>query len=136
MEFVLDCSVTLAWFLEDEKTPEAVDVLRRLYNSRAKVPAIWPLEVANAVVVAERRKRVSHADSVVFRSILLVLPIDVDSLETARALGTISDLAREYTLSAYAAAYLELALRLMLPLATFDQDLIRAARRAKIPVLR
>lgn len=136
MEFVLDCSVTLAWFLEDEKTREAVHVLRRLGAARAKVPSIWPLEVANALVVAERRKRVSPVDCAVFKSKLLVLPIDVDSVGTSRALGTISDLAREFTLSAYDAAYLELALRLKVPLATFDQDLIHAARRAKLPVVR
>jgi predicted nucleic acid-binding protein len=126
-EFILDGSVTLAWCFPDEKAPYPLAVLDSLAQARAVVPAIWPLEVGNAWVVGERRKRSTQADTTHWIGFLNSLPINVDDETTGRAWGDILDLARAHNLSVYDAAYLELALRRGLPLATLDEDLRAAA---------
>ena len=126
--FVMDCSVTMAWCFEDESDPFAGEILTALRSAEARVPSLWPLEVANCLAVAERRGRLREADSRRFADLLGQLPISVD-LETAeRALGPVLDLSRQHRLSSYDAAYLELAMRLGVPLATRDNSLARAAR--------
>jgi predicted nucleic acid-binding protein len=132
--FVLDASVTLAWCFEDEASPYAEAVLEKLAPGAAVVPSIWPLEVANALLVAERRKRLTRAKVTRFLQVLRSLPIVVDSEGGARALDTVLDLARAHGLSVYDAGYLELALRDGLPLATLDERLKRAARQAGVEV--
>ena len=115
--FVLDCSVTMAWCFDDEATPYTDGVRDSLADLRAVVPSIWPLEVANATIVGERRKRLDEARSRRFIHLLEMLPIAVDEETSNRAFSDISHLARAYQLSAYDAAYLELAVRRGLPMA-------------------
>lgn len=126
--FVLDCSVAMAWCFDDEATPYTDGVRDRLAEMRAVVPAIWPLEVANATLVGERRTRLDEARSTRFFGLLGGLPIVVDDETGGNAFGEIVHLARAYQLSAYDAAYLELAIRRGLPLATLDDGLKAAAR--------
>lgn len=129
MAFVLDCSVTMAWMFRDEAT-DATDRLRDMLNDdRALVPALWPTETANALLVATRRKRIAEGDLPQLRMQLNSLPIDVDPISTERTWGPVLDLAQEHRLTVYDATYLELAIRRGLPLATLDDDLLTAARR-------
>lgn len=128
---VLDASMALAWCFEDESDPLPVEVLRGLPAAGAWVPAIWPIEVANGVIVGERRQRLSQAQISRFFAVLARLPITIDTEQAAeRAFGPISGLAREHGLSVYDACYLDLALRRTLPLATLDRRLRDAAVRA------
>lgn len=132
MALVLDSSVALAWCFEDETTPYTESVLERLREDGAVVPAIWPLEVANVLLVGERRQRITEAQSVRFVQLLQALPITLDTETSASSLGSVLALGREHALSAYDASYLELAARQGLPLATQDAHLIAAARRAGV----
>ena len=125
--FVLDCSVTMAWCFEDEATPYTNGVRDRLAAARAIVPTLWPIEVANATIVGERRKRLDEARSSRFLLLLSSLPIIVDEETAARAWADTMHLARAHNLSAYDASYLELAIRLGLPLACLDGKLKTAA---------
>lgn len=127
--FVLDCSVVLAWCFEDEGGRYAERVLESLTEDEAVVPAIWPLEVANALLVAERRKRIKQADSVRFVSLLRNLPIEIDGETATRAMGDTMAIARREMLSAYDAAYLELSMRCGAPLATLDKAMKKAMKR-------
>src|SRR5262245_28531596 len=124
--FVLDSSVSLAWCYPDEKAPYPQDVLDALSSGEAIVPCLWPLEVANALLVGERRKRSTQADTTNWIRFLNSLPITSDEETMARTWSDILSLARERDLSVYDAAYLELALRRGLPLATLD-DKLRSA---------
>lgn len=126
--FVLDCSVAVAWCFGDETNPYSEAVLQDLADTGAVAPSIWPLEMANVLLVAERRKRISKAQSRRFVELLQTLPIAVDDVSAARAWDSVLSLAREQQLSAYDAAYLELAMREGLPLATLDGPLRKAAR--------
>lgn len=130
--FVLDCSVTMAWCFEDEAADYADAVLTRLAVAEALVPAIWPLEVANVLLVAERRDRLTQADAARFVRLLRTLPISIDTGTSERALDTILDVGREYRLSSYDASYLELAMREGLPLSTQDSALRQAAAKCGI----
>lgn len=123
----MDCSVTMGWCFEDEEDDSSEAILDALGSWEAVVPSIWSFEVANTLLVGERRKRISKRDSSNFLSFLAALPVTIDDSSTERALGSILALAREQGLSAYDAAYLELALREGLPLATRDRALKRAA---------
>jgi len=126
-EFVLDGSVTMAWYFKDEMDDYANAVRDGMDQSQAFVPSLWPLEVANTVVMGERRKRSTPAQAATWLSFLGILPIVVDGETTARAWGDTLSLARAHNLSAYDAAYLELAMRRGLPLATRDDRLKAAA---------
>jgi predicted nucleic acid-binding protein len=130
--FVLDCSVTMAWCFDDEATPYTDGVRDSLADMRAVVPSIWPLEAANATLMGERRKRLDEARSRRFFVLLEALPIVVDDETSSRAFGDIVHLARTYLLSAYDAAYLELAIRRGLPLACNDGKLKTAALAAGV----
>ena len=121
--------MVLAWCFEDEGGRYAERVLASLTQGEAVVPAIWPLEVVNALLVAERGKRVKEADSVRFVSLLRSLPIEIDGETATRAMGETMAIARRETLSAYDAAYLELAMRRGVPLATLDKTLKKATKR-------
>lgn len=126
--FVLDASVALSWCFEDEADAEGDALLHRLATGRATVPGIWPLEVTNVLLAAERRKRITPAESARFLVLLEALPIDVDAHTAARAPREILILARAHGLSSYDAAYLELAARSGLPIATRDRALRAAAQ--------
>ncbi len=126
-DFVLDGSITLAWYFKDEADPYADAVAARLPDVQAVVPGIWPLEVANAVLMGERRKRSSEAQAAKWLRYLRSLPIHVDDQTNARAWTDVLGFGRAHKLSAYDAAYLELALRRALPLASLDTNLKAAA---------
>jgi predicted nucleic acid-binding protein len=134
--FVLDTSVAVSWFFEDEAGEYTAGVLESLTEWEAVVPSLWPLEVANVLLVAERRRRCSEAEAVRFIELLESLPIATDD-DTARgALHGTYQFAREYALTAYDAAYLELAMRLGAPLATLDRHLAEAAAKAGVTIFR
>lgn len=135
MPFVLDASVTIAWCFSDQTTPYAESVLDRLRNTEAFTPPIWPLEVANVLLVGERRQRLTQVGTTRFLEFLGSLPIRVDEEALARALGSVLAVGREFRLSAYDAAYLELAARRGLPLATEDEGLMAAAARLRVQLL-
>lgn len=135
MPFVLDTSVTMTWCFEDESDTYGDTVLDRLAADGAQVPAVWPLEVANALAVGERRQRLDAARVARFSELLRALPITVEALRLDRALGSILEMAREYQLSSYDASYLELAAREGLPLATRDARLRAAADRIGVLLL-
>jgi predicted nucleic acid-binding protein len=135
-DFVLDASITLAWCFEDEATPVSYIALERLAAETASVPSIWHVEVANVLALAERRRRITLAESAEFIARLENLIIEVDEETWSRAFTRILELAREQRLTAYDAAYLELAMRLGVPLASKDRDLCDAAERVGVTVLR
>ncbi len=132
--FVVDTSVVMTWCFEDEASAYADTVLDSLDSSLMVVPPLWQLEVANVLLVAERRKRISRAGVERFLSLLKMLPITIEHDLPGRAFGEVLALAREYNLSSYDAAYLDLALRLGLHLATLDAALLKAARKCKVKV--
>ena len=135
MAFVLDCSVTMAWIFPDEAA-EATDRLRdSLVESKAFVPSLWPVEVGNALLIATRRGRVRVAEWSEIRANLEALPIEIDPVTTSRVWGTSLQLAETHQISAYDAMYLELAVRLQLPLATLDRALLAVARDVGIEAL-
>lgn len=133
--FVLDASVTLAWCFEDESDAGAVKVLERLERETAAVPALWFLEVSNALLSAERRGRLTPMESTHFLELLRQLPIQVEEVSPSRVWGEILSLARAQHLSSYDACYLDLAMRLGLPLATLDEGLCQAAERCGVEIL-
>ena len=132
--FVLDGSITLAWYFKDEANPYADTIAARFPGVQAVVPTIWPLEVANAVLMGERRKRNTEAQAAKWLDYLRSLPITVDDETIARAWSDALSLARTHHLSAYDASYLELALRRGLPLATLDDKLKAAAKAVGLGV--
>jgi predicted nucleic acid-binding protein len=125
--FVLDGSVAMVWGFEDEANDYAEVILERMPDLQAHVPSIWPLEVANALLVGERRRRIKSADTARFLAILDAFPITVDDETVAHAWADTMHLARAHNLSSYDASYLELAIRLGLPLAALDGKLKAAA---------
>ena len=134
-QFVVDNSVVLGWCFQDEVDPYAEGVLDHLPTAGAVVPAIWPLEVIHVLLVAERSGRLSESDSVRFVTLLNHLPIMVDRSWPERSMKDLLAVGRTHNLSSYDAAYLELAMRRGLPIATLDQSILAAARRIKIPLL-
>ena len=132
--FVIDNSVVMSWCFEDEGDTYAEDVLESLEAGEALVPAIWPLEVGNVLLVAERKKRLSHASAVRFLGLLGGLPISVEQESPDRMLKEILALARERELSTYDACYLDLAMRLDLPISTLDTSLVKAAGKCEVPI--
>jgi predicted nucleic acid-binding protein len=134
--FVLDASVALAWCFEDETSAYADRILNGLTHDAALVPAIWALEVANALRVGERRQRLVGADVLRLVEMMCALPIMVDNTLVPRDLGPVLNLARAHDLSSYDAAYIELAAREGLPLATQDSRLQSVAKRVGVRLVR
>jgi len=132
---VLDASVVLTWCFEDETTASADAVLEHFESGEAVAPGIWPLEVGNALLVAERRERLTKADSARFLALLEQLPIIVEQEPPERMLGEIITLARAHSLSTYDASYLDLAMRSGLPLATRDERLRHAAKECGVKLI-
>ncbi len=133
MEFVLDSSVTMSWFFADEATNATDELLDRLNSDgRAVVAAHWVLEVGNTLLMAERRKRSTVAESSHFLAILAALPIEMDQETISRAGTAGLALARAQGLTVYDSAYLELAMRRSLPLATLDKQLRTAAKKTGV----
>ncbi|HTJ57080.1 MAG TPA: type II toxin-antitoxin system VapC family toxin [Devosiaceae bacterium] len=132
---VLDASLTLSWYFEDERTPDRLDVLQKVAGAGAVVPAHWPLEVANGFVMAVRRGRMFADRRELAFAALAALPITVDPDSATHAWSLSVDLADRSRLTVYDAAYLELSLRRKLSLATLDMQLAQAARSAGVAVL-
>jgi predicted nucleic acid-binding protein len=125
---VLDCSIVMAWYFVDESSAYADAVARQLRDMMAFVPLNWPLEVTNTLTVGERRKRSTQAQAASLLKNLAAVPITIDDETNLHAWSTTLSLAREQNLTAYDAAYLELAMRRGLPLATLDDKLKAAAQ--------
>lgn len=133
MAFVLDASVTLAWYLTDEAAPTADLALERLRDSGdAIAPVVWWFEIRNALLASERRGRLSEIQTAEILASLEALPVRLDA---ALRSEPVLALARAHRLTFYDAAYLELARRLDVPLATLDRALGTAARAAGVPLL-
>jgi predicted nucleic acid-binding protein len=130
---VLDTSIAVAWCFSDEKNAYADAIAKLFPNIEAVVPNLWFLEIANALVTGERRGRSTQADTVQWTTFLASLGIVADDETSSRAWNDTLNLARLQNLSAYDASYLELALRLGLPLATLDTKLKTAATAAGVP---
>jgi predicted nucleic acid-binding protein len=134
-DLVLDVSLSCAWCFADEASDGAWAILEQLQTHQAHVPALWLWETANVLVQAERRGRISGAASRTFLGLLEDLPISVDQPSTASVWHDTLALARSHRLTSYAAAYLELALRRGLPLASRDKALQAAAGAEGVPLL-
>jgi len=134
-DLVLDVSLSCAWCFADEATAESWAILELLQTGQAQVPALWLWETANVLVQAERRGRISPAAIRTYLGLLEGLPISVEQPSTASAWHDTLALARSHRLTSYDAAYLELALRRSLPLASRDQALQAAARAEGVPLL-
>jgi predicted nucleic acid-binding protein len=141
LTFVLDASVAVAFVLAEPEQAAAVELaLGRLESERAVVPAIWQVEVGNALVFSRRRERISDQEFRRALEDLMALPIDVDPGASTTAFQGVVPLAQAHGLTVYDACYLELALRRSLPLATLDgsgrrQGLVRAAEAANVRLL-
>jgi predicted nucleic acid-binding protein len=134
--FVPDASVTLAWCFADETTPFTEALLDRLaQGEEAAVPTNWPLEVLNGLIQGQRRGRASEVETRRFIADLSSFHIVVDADNSFSRLASIRDLAERNQLTSYDAAYLELARRLGLPLASLDQDLVKAAQAEGMDVV-
>jgi predicted nucleic acid-binding protein len=134
--FVLDASVTLAWCFPDENSvfAERIAATFRRGDS-AIVPAFWPHEVLNALLAGEKRKRITKGLIRIFLEDLSMLPITLEQFPANIVFSRIQHLSREYSLTAYDAAYLDLALAASLPLATLDDDLRSAGKKAGVGLL-
>jgi len=135
MAFVVDASVTLAWCLPDEDSNYADRVLGRFAGEMARVPPVWALEVANALAVATRRGRRNEAGIARAAALPSGLPITSEPIGIGPALDRVYTLSIEHNLSAYDAAYLDLAMREALPLATEDARLVAAATAAGVSLV-
>ena len=131
MDWVVDSSIALAWALPDETSKEADLFLGRIsVRSILWVPALWWYEMANALLMAQRRKRLGEAEKIRLMELYRRLPIRTDVALDSDIVWRLHTLATEYNLSAYDAAYLELAQRRGLGLATVDRSLRVAAQKA------
>ena len=137
MNIVLDASMALAWLIVRADGTEAALANRafgEVSANGAEVPALWYAEVANTLLVFERAKRLTEQDSVSYLADLGLLAIAQDDLPCAPMQSSVLDLGRRHGLTAYDAAYLELAMRRAGVLATFDRKLAGAARAAGVRV--
>jgi predicted nucleic acid-binding protein len=136
MEWVLDCSVALAWALPDESSAKADDFLESLEpDDKLWVPALWWYELSNALTMAHRRRRLTESDAMQLIELYGSLPIQTDTHLNADAVWRFHAVAKEHALSAYDAAYLELAQRKGIGLATLDKHIANAARKTGVHVL-
>ena len=128
--------MTMAWLFEDESTQKSEQLLTRLGKTEsALVPPLWTWEVSNVLVVAQRKKRITRAQASGFLEMLKVLPIGIDTKSIHQARETTFELALERQLSAYDAAYLEIALRKQLPIASLDKQINRVAKELGLAVM-
>jgi predicted nucleic acid-binding protein len=135
LSLVIDNSVVLAWCFEDEQTAAIMALLDLVAEDGAMAPQLWPVEALNGLLTAERRGRIDADLHRRLAGFLADLPISIDDETASRTWTTTARLAELHGLTAYDATYLELALRLGLPLATRDTALIAAARTAGVALL-
>ena len=135
-KFVLDNSVVMSWCFKDEKSDHSQRILKRLNTEEALVPALWPFEIANGLIMAERQKRISLEEALTFLGFLRKLPIQIEHFPIKDDAWLMCyHLARQHHLTAYDAAYLYLATLENVPFATFDTLLIKAAHDLKVTIL-
>jgi predicted nucleic acid-binding protein len=135
MSVVIDASVAVAWCFEDEASPAMDAIADQIREDGGMVPALWLLEVANVLLQAEKRGRITMADVTLRLDLIKALPVQIDPETTERVWRDTIALARNYGLTVYDAVYLELAIRLGIPLATKDKALGVACQRAGVGVL-
>ncbi len=135
MSLILDSSATLAWVFPDERTDAILRLFKQIADYGAVVPELWRIEVANVLNVGIRRARIAIADRKRILANLESLPIAIDWETPKHVWGQTLELADKHSLTVYDATYLELALRLSLPLATLDDDLRNAAQREGLSLL-
>lgn len=135
MSFVLDCSVTMAWCFEDERTAATDALLARVVDAGAIAPFLWPLEVTNVLLSAARRKRIPPDAVSQVAQRIAALPVALDTDGAEAVWSNTLQLAERYALTSYDACYLELAQRKALPLATLDAALRNAAAMAGVTLL-
>jgi predicted nucleic acid-binding protein len=135
VSLVIDSSVALTWCFEDEASPQSDALFERVRDDGAVVPALWHLELANVLLQAEKRGRITTSDVATRLELISELPIAIDHETAARAWREILTLARTEGLTTYDAAYLEVAIRRGLPLSTRDDALIGAAHRIGVAIL-
>jgi predicted nucleic acid-binding protein len=135
VSFVIDSSIALAWCFEDEHSRAVMDLLDRVAETGALAPNLWLLEVLNGLLMAERRKRVDSRTRRRLAGFLRALPVRLDAETAGQAWTATIQRAERHRLSVYDAAYLELAHRRKLPLATLDQDLIKAGKALGLALL-
>jgi predicted nucleic acid-binding protein len=132
----IDASVALAWCFPDEASNYADSVLLALENQTVIVPTIWAVEITNALLVGERRKRIRQPEIRRFVDLLKGLSVVEERQKFAETVSNVLPLAREYDLSAYDAAYLDVAIRHEIPLATLDAAMQKACTAAGIEIFK
>ena len=133
--FVIDCSLAMAWCFRNEATAATNELLERMTHESAAVPAWWYLEVTNVLALAERKGRIKPTESAAFITLLERFDLDVDDQAPSRSFSHLLPLCRAHALTSYDAAYLDLAMRWDLPLASLDRSLRHAAGAVGIRVL-
>lgn len=133
--FVIESSIVMAWCFQDKATLATNRLLERMVTEAAAVPAWWSLEITDMLALAERKKRITAAQIAQFIALIESFDLEVDDQAPGRAFAQLLPLCRSHELSSYDAAYLDLAMRLQLPLATLDDDLRAAAKALGIEVL-
>ena len=135
MPFVLDASMTMSWCFADESTANSRSVLSELLGTYAEVPARGSFEIANVLAINERKGRITEAVCEKFLETLAGLDIRIERAMPAADGKALLTLARKHSFSAYDASYLELAKRKGLSIATFDKELVQAARQEGIALV-
>lgn len=135
MDFILDASIALSWCFKDERSSATDDLLESLGKRSAWVPNIWPLEITNIMVLAQRHQRITYAEMTQFLELLTHLPITIDHETSSKAFHEILSIAHSEKITSYDAAYLELAMRKGLPLASKDKALCLSAKHLGVSTL-
>lgn len=133
--FVVDCSVAMAWCFLDEATPETKQLFKRTSDESVLVPALWFLEVTNTLVMAERKSRIGLNEVGHFISLINTFDLEVETHDPEVTFTHLLPLCRTHSLTSYDAVYLDLAIRRQLPLATLDESLRKAAKKAGVKLL-
>lgn len=136
MSFIFDSSVALSWCFRDEQTSGSLDILNQATTQSIFVPSLWHLEVSNVLGLALRRGRITEADLRLILTLFAGLELHTDAVVPHITSSAELPLMNAHSLTAYDAVYLELALRLNVPLATLDEDLAAAAGKAGVPLLK
>lgn len=135
MRVVIDASAALAWCYVDERTPESTKLLEYVNTNGAVVPQLWHLEVCNALIIGEIRKRITYAEMIGQLEHFRQLHIDVDNSTASLAWNSILSIARQEKLTTYDASYVELAVRLNLALASRDKAMLNAAKKLGVDII-
>ncbi len=130
--FIIDNSIVMSWCFKEQTNPLADTILGWLQEASAYVPSVWPLEVVNVLIAAERKALISKSDSIRFLRLLSQLPIRVQHESTEGLMKDTLGLARDHNLSSYDASYLDLAMKKGVPLATLDKKLRKAAKSVNV----